>query len=427
MTAPVDKKTTMPSIVLLTRNFRLEDNRVIKAAGNGKIYFAFIANVDQLDPKLNKYHSPRLVKFMFTCIQQFNKIAKVWMFTSEAQFVTWRDSLGGVRKIPTYVMKDYTPYSRARSVRLSLCEIEDNYLTHRIDKVYKKFTPFYNIVVNKLDLSEAVIGEITIAKPTADYTFDNFVSLNGHLMCSDAVLDIVPGRTAALKILESASPLARTFSGSRLAAYIKFGCISVREAAGNFDEEMITELIWRDFYYQAAEIDDNLLKSAYTHRGNGDITVMNYLWNGTSMSDPLQTARTVTEDVAFAAWTTGETGYPIVDAAMKQLSATGYMPNRMRLIVGSFAVKTLMLSWRKCEQWFAQQLIDYDPIMNTYGWQGVVGCGPSSQPWFRIMNPRLTPKGAESALAELIKKYPSNAREIVNNLLTNDNFKKLFS
>ena len=89
----------------------------------------------------------------------------------------------------------------------------------------------------------------------------------------------------------------------------------------------------------------------------------------------------------FQAWCEGRTGYPIVDAAMRQLNETGWMHNRVRMIVGSFLVKDLMLPWQRGEAWFAEQLLDFELASNSGGWQWAASCGCDAQPWFRIFNP----------------------------------------
>jgi deoxyribodipyrimidine photo-lyase len=91
----------------------------------------------------------------------------------------------------------------------------------------------------------------------------------------------------------------------------------------------------------------------------------------------------------FNKWAQGKTGFPVVDAAMTQLNTIGYMENRARLIVASFLVKTLLISWQKGAQYFSQHLIDYDPASNQLNWQWVASSGPDSQPFFRIFNPWL--------------------------------------
>jgi deoxyribodipyrimidine photolyase len=104
----------------------------------------------------------------------------------------------------------------------------------------------------------------------------------------------------------------------------------------------------------------------------------------------------------FEAWCAARTGYPIVDAAMRQLNQTGYMHNRLRMIVASFLVKDLHVDWRWGERYFAEKLIDYDQAANVGGWQWSAGVGTDAQPWFRIFNPvtqseNFDPKASSSA------------------------------
>jgi len=113
----------------------------------------------------------------------------------------------------------------------------------------------------------------------------------------------------------------------------------------------------------------------------------------------------------FKAWCEGETGYPIVDAGMKQMNTTGYMHNRARLIVASFLVKTLLIDWREGEEYFAQTLTDYDPSNNNGNWQWISGGGADSQPYFRVFNPW---RQAESydPKCEYIKKWVPELKDV---------------
>jgi deoxyribodipyrimidine photo-lyase len=114
------------------------------------------------------------------------------------------------------------------------------------------------------------------------------------------------------------------------------------------------------------------------------------------------------DDAGFDAWREGRTGYPLVDAAMRELAATGWMHNRLRMVTASFLVKDLLIDWRRGEHWFAQRLLDYDLASNNGNWQWAASTGCDAQPWFRIFNPvtqsqRFDPDGAyiRSRLPEL--------------------------
>ena len=156
---------------------------------------------------------------------------------------------------------------------------------------------------------------------------------------------------------------------SELSAYIKFGCVSIREVYKTFKtkHDFIRQLFWRDFYANILYSFPHVLGSTMKSKYNKIHWHHNSNW--------------------FKKWCDGETGYPVVDAGMRQLLQTGYMHNRARLITASFLVKTLLVDWRIGEHYFASQLIDYDPASNNGNWQWISGGGADSQPYFRIFNP----------------------------------------
>jgi len=171
---------------------------------------------------------------------------------------------------------------------------------------------------------------------------------------------------------------------SRLGVHFRFGTISIREKARHaqaLNETYLNELIWRDFYSQILahfpQVVDRPFKPQYER----------VPW------------REAPAD--FQRWCTGQTGYPIVDAGMRELNATGYMHNRVRMIVASFFTKHLLLDWRLGEAYFAQKLLDYDLASNNGGWQWAAGCGTDAAPYFRIFNP-----------AEQTKKFDPDYRYI---------------
>ncbi|MBU6341631.1 MAG: DNA photolyase family protein [Bacteroidetes bacterium] len=157
---------------------------------------------------------------------------------------------------------------------------------------------------------------------------------------------------------------------SRLGIHFRFGTISIREKARKaleLNEIYLNELIWRDFYSQILanfpQVADRAFKPAYEH----------IPWR----DDP----------AGFEAWCNGKTGYPIVDAGMRELNATGYMHNRVRMITASFLTKHLLIDWRRGMDYFAGKLLDFDLASNSGGWQWAAGCGTDAAPYFRIFNP----------------------------------------
>ncbi len=171
---------------------------------------------------------------------------------------------------------------------------------------------------------------------------------------------------------------------SFLSPYLRFGALSIRQAYWGAQEAIdlaedkapkagaeswLNELIWREFYmallYHFPHTIEQPLREQYT----------DFQW--------------LEDDEAFAAWREGRTGYPVVDAAMRCLNATGWLHNRARMIVASFLTKDLLIDWRKGERYFMQQLIDGDSASNVGGWQWAAGVGADAQPFFRVFNPTL--------------------------------------
>jgi deoxyribodipyrimidine photo-lyase len=173
---------------------------------------------------------------------------------------------------------------------------------------------------------------------------------------------------------------------SYLSVHLRFGTVSIRELAGHAWRHgsegaatWLSELAWRDFYFMILALRPDVVEGAWKKEYNAlRFDEDERLWDG---------------------WCRGATGYPLVDAAMRQLAQTGYMHNRLRMVAASFLVKDLGIDWRRGERWFARQLNDYDLAANNGGWQWAASTGCDAQPYFRIFNPvsqseRFDPQGA---------------------------------
>lgn len=177
---------------------------------------------------------------------------------------------------------------------------------------------------------------------------------------------------------------------SRLGVHLRFGTISVRQLVMNSmnkSETYLNELIWRDFYHQ--------ILSNFPHVGEGLSFKKEY--------DQIQWRDS---EADFEKWCKGETGYPIVDAGMRELAATGYMHNRVRMITASFLTKHLFIDWRWGEAWFASKLLDFDLAANNGGWQWAAGSGCDAAPYFRIFNPALQTEKFDKKAAYIDKWVP---------------------
>lgn len=160
---------------------------------------------------------------------------------------------------------------------------------------------------------------------------------------------------------------------SHMGVHLRFGTCSIRELvrlATRLSETYLNELIWRDFYQMI-------------------------LWHfpavgeGRSFKPAYDRIEWRNDEAEFERWCNGKTGYPIVDAGMRELNQTGFMHNRVRMIVASFLTKHLLIDWRWGEAWFAEKLLDFDLAANNGGWQWAAGSGCDAAPYFRVFNPYL--------------------------------------
>ncbi len=233
-----------------------------------------------------------------------------------------------------------------------------------------------------------------LAAPSGASAMPSLESL-GFARSNLGLLGVVPGMGGARALLEDFATraqhyrAARDFPGVKGVSYLsvhnRFGTISIRalarfatRAKGPGPETWLSELIWRDFYFQVLWHHPHVTRSAFRPEYDA------IRWPG----DPRH----------FSAWCEALTGYPIVDAAMRQLNHTGYMHNRLRMVVASFLAKDLLVDWRRGEKYFADQLIDFDLAANNGGWQWAASTGCDAQPYFRIFNPvtqsqRFDPQG----------------------------------
>jgi deoxyribodipyrimidine photo-lyase len=202
---------------------------------------------------------------------------------------------------------------------------------------------------------------------------------------------------------------------SHLGLHLRFGTISIRRLAKysrNLSETFLNELIWRDFYH--------MIVWHFPHVGKGKAFKPAY--------DFIQWRD---DEVAYKKWCDGQTGYPIVDAGMRELNTTGFMHNRVRMIVASFLCKHLLIDWRLGEAYFAQKLLDFDFAANNGGWQWAAGSGCDAAPYFRIFNPYLQTKKFDPELKYIKKWVPefedfSYPKPIVEHTVARDRCLKVY-
>jgi len=196
---------------------------------------------------------------------------------------------------------------------------------------------------------------------------------------------------------------------SYLSVHLRFGTISIRQLAREAWQRMqagergaevwLSELIWRDFYHQVMHHHPQAMTRAFRPE-----------------YDAIAWERGAAAEALFAAWCEGRTGYPLVDAAMRQLNSSGYMHNRLRMVVASFLIKDLGLDWRWGERYFAEKLLDFDLAANNGGWQWAASSGCDAQPYFRIFNP-VSQSEKFDAQGLFIKRYLPQLAELPAKLI----------
>jgi deoxyribodipyrimidine photo-lyase len=314
---------------------------------------------------------------------------------------------------------DITPYAKERDAKIiKLCEHLKTYVMYDYDyylcnpneilntsgQAYLKFTPYYETARKKKVEKPAKMRKLHLKRSEAH--IPNKISLEQAMkkFVGKENPDILVhgGRTEAIKILRTAlktqSHYSKTHNNldkptSHLSAYINFGNLSIREIYYAFksNTEFIRQLYWGSFYanvlYNHPQIIHKSLKPKYD----------NIKWNH--------------NEGWFKKWCRSETGFPIVDSCMQELNTTGYLHGRGRLIVASFLVKTMLINYKKGEQYFANNLTDYNITNNLNNWMWITGNGASSQEYFKIFNPWT--QGLEhDPDAEYIKKWLPQLKDV---------------
>jgi len=383
------------SLFIFRRDLRLEDNSALNQAllHSQRVLPCFIFDPRQIRP--HSYQSQPALTFMLQSLNDLHgqlqrRGSGLTLFHGLPAEVIRR--LHQQKKIQAvFVNRDYTPFSRQRDQEIAvLCEnlgirfvsLPDALLTEPEQvltkgyKPYQVFTAFHHKASQITPpLPQALAAGILIAMES-DATPYEFPKT---LIETQAA-----GRTGAIGLLaalkrhqnyqaERDHPAMAATSG--LSAHVKFGTCSVREVYYAVVDELgdghplLRQLYWRDFFTHIAYHHPWVFGRAFIAKFQQIQWSNNKDW--------------------FAAWCAGATGFPIVDAGMRQLNSTGFMHNRLRMIAASFLVKDLHIDWRWGERYFAQTLVDYDPCVNNGNWQWAASTGCDAQPYFRIFNPWL--------------------------------------
>jgi deoxyribodipyrimidine photo-lyase len=391
----------MNSIFIFRRDFRKEDNTALnKALVNSDIvYPIFIYNPIQIDDDKNIFKSHNSVQFMIESLNELKKDIPISFFYGNEEEVIL-NIIKSNKIYAIYTNKDYSPFAIKREFHLkNICEKNKikcyhehdiclfepgSILTNTSGEPYKKYTPFKNkcltLKFRQVNLCDKKLyKKLKSLSKSIKYTLKK----NGEkeFYNNNDKIAVHGGRKNALDILKNIKSFGnykkdRDYLAKKttfLSAYLKYGCISIREAYEAIkkvfgkDTPLVHQLIWRDFYYHLGYGYPDRFGKSFKPKYD------NIVWGNNKKE--------------FEKWKTGETGFPIVDSCMHQMNETGYMHNRGRMIVASFLIKNLQIDWKWGEKYFAQSLMDYDVLVNQGNWQWVSGSGADSQQYIRIFNP----------------------------------------
>jgi deoxyribodipyrimidine photo-lyase len=386
-------------LFIYRRDFRTIDNNGLNLLNSicEKIYAVFIFTPEQVGNQ-NDYKSDNSVQFMIESLMDLDSQIKKY---GRKLHCFYGHNVSVIKKLIQQLdiqvigyNLDYSPYAVKRDMEImDLCQKMNvriqpahDYYLHEPGSVlngtggpYQKFTPYYTAAKKKPVSSPSGAHKISFVRSnknlehtiSLEAAMDRFTKINQDILFHG-------GRDNAIKQMKIAAKNIKQYSKthnelskptSQLSAYIKFGCVSIREVYKAFrsKEDFIRQLYWRDFYANILYAFPRVL--------------------GHSLKEKYDKIKWHSNQRWFDAWCKGQTGFPVVDAGMRQMNHTGYMHNRARLIVSSFLIKTLLIDWRKGEKYFAQKLTDYDVASNNGNWQWTSGSGADSQPYFRIFNP----------------------------------------
>jgi deoxyribodipyrimidine photo-lyase len=406
------------ALVWFRRDLRDHDHAALAAAlaGAGAVYCAFVFDRDILDTLPER--RDRRVHFIRDSLVELDAalrarggglIVRHGRATDEIPALARQLGVAAV-----FANRDYEPAAKRRDAAVAAalaatgiacvsCKDPaifdgDDVLT-QAGRAFSVFTPYRNAWLKRLTAADHAEmhsdGRFAAPPPAAIPTLADIGFVDSDL---DA-LGIRPGMSGAQQLWDEfrAGRLARygamrdfpAVKGvSYLSAHLRFGTLSIRElvrtAVASQADAWLNELIWRDFYFMILDHFPQVVAAAFKPEYDA------IRWDDWP--------------AGLAAWQQGRTGYPLVDAAMRQLNHCGWMHNRLRMVVASFLCKDLGLDWRLGERHFAERLNDFDLSANNGGWQWAASCGCDAQPYFRIFNP-VTQSEKFDAAGRFIRRY----------------------
>ena len=366
------------------RDLRLEDNTALNAAlkANNNVLPLFIFDENILSELPD---NDSRVNFIYNNLHNLNRHlqehnSSILILKGKPEEV-WKEMIENYTIENVYINKDYEPYAikRDRTVKdllskngIELISFKDQVIHEESEvmkadgKPYTVFTPYKNkwlqIYTPKNSLTTVNFNKFH----KENYNFPKLKDLG--LKSSKIV--VKPYTLNGISNYAESRNYPYLDSTTHLSPHLRFGTISVRQIIaqlGNEDDVFLSELIWREFFMQILFHFPKVVNQNFRSKYNG-----------------IQWLNNVKD---FELWCKGETGYPLVDAGMRELNETGYMHNRVRMVTAGFLCKHLLIDWRWGEAYFAKKLLDYELSSNNGNWQWAAGTGCDAAPYFRIFNP----------------------------------------
>ncbi|TXG35768.1 cryptochrome/photolyase family protein [Seonamhaeicola maritimus] len=404
------------NIFWFRRDLRLNDNKGLYKAlkGENKVLPIFIFDSDILD---NLPEDDARVSFIHNTVQSLRqKLQKEYQASIAIYYGRpidiFKKILSEFNINAVFTNNDYEPYARKRDKEINTyleknniefrtfkdhVIFEKNEVVKNNGKPYLVYTPYMRTWRQKFKSQQLKLYK------SIDF-LKNLISVKElpnlnltELGFSESNQKIKPYKftTELINNYEAKRDFPAIDATSKLGPHLRFGTISIREiikvASNSRNEIFLQELIWREFFIQILWHFPHTLNESFKAKYD------RIEWRN--------------NEAEFKAWCEGKTGYPLVDAGMRELNKTGFMHNRVRMLVGSFLCKHLLIDWRWGEAYFAQKLHDYEMASNIGNWQWVAGCGVDAAPYFRIFNPTTQVKKFDKNLT-YIKNWVPDFQEL---------------
>ncbi|MFT5436868.1 MAG: deoxyribodipyrimidine photo-lyase [Ulvibacter sp.] len=399
--------TTEVSVFWFRRDLRLEDNVGLMKALKGPfpVIPLFIFDDEILD---SLSRNDARVSFIYSCLEKINlqlNLKGSSLLVKKGNFKeVWKELISKYSVKEVFFNTDYEPYAIARDEALAALLKSRSIATHRFkDQVifeendilkadgnpYTVYTPYKNKWLQLFELTPLKTAVDEEKRFANLYKFEAaFPSLNS-IGFSKSDQEVQPYNLDNISEYHTNRDYPASNGTSSISPHLRFGTISIRklvEKVKSMNAVFLSELIWREFFMQILFHFPEVVTNNFKRKYDG------IAWRKSAAD--------------FKQWCEGNTGYPLVDAGMRELNETGYMHNRVRMVTASFLCKHLLIDWKLGEAYFAEKLLDYELSSNNGNWQWAAGTGCDAAPYFRVFNPTLQLKKFDKDLEYTRKWIP---------------------